>query len=113
MVNGQEYQWAGLFARIDQFISLHQKIAVDTLVSNQRTREALEALPDRIANAISVRQTSAAPVADASRLSDLIVLVKAAAKLVNWSVPLTLLLLLAAGLLPADQLALLPSVLLR
>lgn len=64
-LNGQEYAWASLFARLDTFVRQQQQISVDMLVTNQRMRETLDTLPERIASAISARQASAAPTARA------------------------------------------------
>ena len=60
MINGQEYAWASLFARLDTFMRQQQQISIDLLVANRHTREALDSLPARIASAISDTQGTAA-----------------------------------------------------
>jgi hypothetical protein len=112
VVNGQEYNWAGLYARLDQFITLHQRVAVDTLVSSRILNDRIEALPERIASAILEQQARAAPAA-ASGVTGWTELARSLADFANRLLPLLLLLLLAAGLLPQELLDRLPFGLLR
>lgn len=108
MVNGREYEWASLIARLDRSNTLQERMTVETLVHNQRVREAIESLPVRIASAISEQQRIAAPAAAASALSGWTDLLKVLGDALNRAAALALLYLVATGRLSDTQLSQLP-----
>lgn len=97
MVNGRDYEWSSLFARLDHFIQVQERINIDALVEKKMMREAMEALPQRIANVISQRQDPAARPGSVLDVSVLTELLKAGSRLAQWVAAIGAMFLLAKG----------------
>lgn len=109
MVNGQEYAWASLFAKLDRFVTLQERHTIENMMHSRHMREAIEHLPQRIANAILVSQAVAARTESASGLSGWTELVKSLSRLAQRGAWLLALLLLVVGRIELPDLAWLAS----
>jgi hypothetical protein len=104
VVNGREYEWASLFARLDQHLMTQERRELATLMHQDRIARAMDELPQRIANAILVSGAHAALMAPASRLSGWTVLAKQLSRAGQWLTATLGLLLLATGRIGWDDL---------
>lgn len=110
VVNGREYEWASLFARLDQHMLAQERREMAILRYQERMEQAFIELPGRIASAISVSPAPAAHTGPASKLKGWTELVEALGSVLLLLVPVMGLLLLVRGSVTVDQLAALPLI---